>query len=138
MELISSLADILTILLGIVSAISSVFAWINAYKIKKKLDQKEKRQNQKIKVILENIQNDQILQLPVQLRRAEFTRAEILGRIGMIPIKTALIQKGQKRFRIKYLNNPEFLQQIDEIQEDGKQTELRIRCDQDELNQFDM
>ncbi len=72
------------------------------------------------------------------MRRAEFTRAEILGRIGMIPIKTALIQKGQKRFRIKYLNNPEFLQQIDEIQEDGKQTELRIRCDQDELNQFDM
>ena len=134
MELVGLIADIL----GIFGAIAAVFAWLSSSKTNRMLELERKRQNQKIKVILENIENGQILQLPVQLRREEFTRSEVLGRIGMIPIKKTLLDKGQKRFGIKYLNNPQFLQKINEIQEDSIKTELRIQCDQDELNQFEM
>lgn len=133
MELVGSIADIL----GIIGAIAAVFAWLSSSTTNKMLELERKRQNQKIKVILENNKDGQILQLPVQLRREEFSRAEVLGRIGMIPIKKNLLDKGQKRFSIKYLNNPGFLQQIDEIRENGRITELRIECDRDEFHQFE-
>ena len=133
MEIVGSIADII----GIIGSIAAVFAWFNSSKTNKMLEIERKRQNQKIKIILENKQDSQILQLPVQLRREEISRAEVLGRIGMIPIKKSLLDKGQKRFSIRYLYNPEFLKQIDEIKENGRKTELRIECDKDEFNQFE-
>ena len=133
MEFVGLVADIL----GIVGAIAAAFAWFNSAKTNKLLEQERKHQNQKLKIILENNQNGQIFQLPGQLRREELSRAEVLGRIGMIPIKSSLLQQGQKRFSIKYLNSAGFLNQINEVQEDSRKTELRIECDQDEFNQFE-
>jgi hypothetical protein len=70
--------------------------------------------------------------LPIELRRAELTRAEILGRIGMIPMK----EKG-KRFSLEYLNTSKFLRRINEIIEGHGDSDLVIPCTEEELNQFD-
>ncbi len=69
----------------------------------------------------------------MELRRAELTRAEILGRLGMIPMKT----KGS-RFSLSYLNKPEFLAQINQIMDGSGDAVLTIPCTQEEFEQFDL
>ncbi|MFH1634014.1 MAG: hypothetical protein ABIG63_08375 [Chloroflexota bacterium] len=66
------------------------------------------------------------------MRRAEVTRAEILGWVGMLP----MMEKG-KRFGIHYTNTAEFLDQINQIQKGEGNITFVIRCTQNELNQFD-
>jgi hypothetical protein len=61
------------------------------------------------------------------------TRAEVLGRIGMIPMK----QKGQ-RFSLKYLSKPDFLKQINQIAAGKGENVLTISCNKEELEQFDL
>jgi hypothetical protein len=75
----------------------------------------------------------QPLKLPFELRRAEFSRSEILGRIGMLPLK----QKGS-RFLLEYLATPNFLQQIDQILTSDDNSVLIIPCNKDEYTQFDL
>lgn len=73
------------------------------------------------------------IQLPVELRGAKTTRAEILGRLGMIPMK----QSGS-RFSVAFLNTPEFLRRLNEIIQGGEGTVLTIPCTQKEFEQFDL
>jgi hypothetical protein len=126
MEQISLIADIV----GILGAVFALLAWVQAGQINKKIEQEQRRQNKRINVILRN--GMQPLELPIELRRAELTRAEILGRIGMIPMK----EKG-KRFSLGYLNTPEFLRRINELTEGHRDSVLEIPCTEEELNQFD-
>ncbi|MEA5568609.1 hypothetical protein [Anabaena sp. UHCC 0399] len=97
-----------------------------------KEEQEKKRQEQKISVILQSGAR-QRLELPVELRRAELTRAEILGRIGMIPMKV----NGQ-RFSLDYLNTPDFLRQINRILASDGDATLMIPCNDSEYAQFDL
>lgn len=97
--------------------------------LRNELELEQKRQEQKITVTLNN--GGSRLELPVELRRAEFSRAEILGRIGMIPMK----EKG-KRFSLNYLNSPDFLRQINQILAGEKDAILIIPCDESEFTQF--
>lgn len=97
----------------------------------KEFEQEQKRQEQEISVILQS--GAKSLKLPVELRRAEFTRSEILGRIGMIPMKNS----GQ-RFAIDYLNTPEFLRQINHILASDSNSILTIPCNEKEYDQFDL
>lgn len=102
--------------------------------LQKELEQRQKQQHQKISVVLQN-GGKKPLELPVELRRAELTRAEILGRIGMIPMKV----KGQ-RFSLGHLSTPTFLDQINQIlasDTDGTPT-LVISCNDSEYDQFDI
>lgn len=66
------------------------------------------------------------------MRRRDLTRAEILGRLGMVPMK----QPG-KRFAIRHLATPEFIRAINEVV-DRKTSELVIPCSQEEFDQFDI
>ncbi len=59
--------------------------------------------------------------------------AEILGRIGMIPVK----DKGE-RFKLTHLNTREFLRRVNEIVEGDNDTTLSIPCAKDEFEQFDI
>ena len=99
--------------------------------LKNDLELKQKKLEQKIVVTINHgVQN---LELPVELRRSEFSRAEILGRIGMIPMK----EKG-KRFSLAYLNTPAFLRQINQILDGEKDATLTIPCDEIEFTQFEL
>ncbi|MCA9962967.1 MAG: hypothetical protein KC423_01945 [Anaerolineales bacterium] len=127
-SLLSLIADII----GILGAIFALFAWLQARALKQAADEEKNRQNKKVQVVLQH--GGKRIELPVQLRRIELTRSEILGRIGMLP----LTKKGG-RFSLDYLSTPQFLQQINQIS-GGQEEEnvLTISCTEEEFNQFDL
>ncbi len=127
MEWLSPAADIVSI----VGAFFALFAWLQARRVRQELAKEQQRQNRKVTVILQN--GADRLELPIELRRGELTRAEVLGRIGMIPMKV----KGA-RFSLAYLNTPEFLRQINQVAEGTSDAVLTIPCKLDEFEQFDL
>lgn len=118
-------------LIGILGAVFSFYAWAKAREIQADLKEERKRQSRGITVVLQSGNNR--IDLPVELRRTELTRAEILGRIGMIPMK----KKGS-RFTLEYLNTPEFLRQINQITAGEGEGILTIPCKPEELTQFEL
>lgn len=134
--------DILTIIghsadiIGVLGAIFAALAWINTRKIRNEARKETDRQNQKINVILRNYDTGKTITLPVKTSRAEFSRAELLGRIGMIPMKE---QKERKeRFAITYLNSKEFYQHLDRVRTGSEEHDFVIPCTENEINQFDV
>jgi hypothetical protein len=123
--------DLVADIVGLLGAAFALFAWIQARQVHQAYQREQQRQNKKVMVILQN--GADRLELPVELRRAELTRAEILGRLGMIPMR----QKGQ-RFSLGYVNTPEFLRQINQIMKSDGDAVLTIPCKEDEFEQFDI
>jgi hypothetical protein len=117
--------------IGILGAVFALYAAIQAHFIRREQQQERQRQNEKVDVKLNH--GGEELELPIELRRADVTRAEVLGRIGMIPMK----EQG-RRFSLKYLSNPDFLKQIDQIAEGKGENVLTISCNKEEFNQFDL
>ena len=70
---------------------------------------------------------------PEPLRRSQFSRNEVLGVVGMIPMK-----EHGKRFAIKYTSDPEFLRDVNRISEGDTDGKIYIRCTKKELEQFDV
>ncbi len=119
-------------LVSLLAAVFALLAWLKARRVQKDLQTEKARQNKTIMVTLQH-GGKGTLELPVELRRAEFTRSEILGRLGMIPMKT----KGS-RFSLTYLNTAEFLKQINQIMDGNGDAVLTIPCTEEEFEQFDL
>ena len=117
--------------IGIAGAIFALFAWRQTRQIRKIQEQELARQNRRVRVILQH--GGEKIELPMQLRRAELSRAEILGRIGMIPMK----KKGA-RFSLAYTSKPEFLAQINQVLDGTADSTITIACTEDEFRQFDL
>jgi hypothetical protein len=124
MEWLSLIADVV----GISAAL--IAAW-QAYKLRQERKQENKRQDSTITVSLQSPTHR--FDLPVELRRREFNRAEILGRIGMIPLKDT-----SKRFVLRNTNTREFLKNVNVIIDGQGDSELVISCTHEELEQFDL
>lgn len=118
-------------LASIGGAVFALMAWAKARRIQEELALEKKRLNKNITVTLQY--GSKQIKLPMDFRRADLTRAEVLGRLGMIPMK----DKG-KRFSINYLSSPEFLKQIDMIVEGDGESLLTIPCNETEFHQFDL
>lgn len=135
----SSHADPTTILgiiadsIGIAGAIFATKTWLFAKRYSKKEQIEQKRMNQKIPVILKSNESELSLELPVHFRREEFERQEIMGRIGMIPMKI----KGN-RFSLSFTHTPDFLIAIKKIQESSSTDPLVMPCTDEEIRQFDV
>lgn len=126
--------DAFNVIAGLASLAGAAFAgmaWWKSNQVEKIIQDERDRQSKRMKIVLNY--GNKTLELPVQLRRAEFTRAEILGRIGMIPVKET-----GKRFSIKFLNNTNFFEQLDLISEGDGEGILTIPCSAEEFNQFDL
>ncbi len=122
-------------IIGILGAVFALLAWLKARELQKELQNEKERQLKEIQVVLTDGKNK--IELPVKLRRVEFTRSEILGRIGMIPTKKKK-GKEQERFSLSYLGKAGFLQQIEQIKEGPGNGVLTIPCDEEELQQFNL
>lgn len=127
MEWLSPIADVV----GILGAIFAGFAWWQAGKIRQELEREAQRQDKKVKVILKGPTHHIVL--PFDMRRKETTRAEVLGRIGMIPMK----ERG-KRFEIQYTNTEGFLLEMYKIIDGKDDADFIITCEPDELDQFNL
>lgn len=116
---------------GILGALFALLAWWQARQLRQEAHAERMRQNRAVTLVLQH--GARRIELPVELRRAELTRAEILGRLGMIPMRT----RGQ-RFSLDYLNTPDFLRQINQIASGNGPGLLTIPCTAAELDQFDI
>lgn len=120
---------------SIVGTLFALFAWRESLQVKQVLEKERRRQEEQVSVAL--VCGSDKLILPSKIRRAELSRAEILGRVGMLPKNLdKLITVKQERFALDYLNTSEFLNNIDKIVS-SREKQLTIRCTPEELNQFD-
>lgn len=126
-----SIVGLIADIAGILGAIFALFAWIQTRQLRKEIEKEKQRMNKKVTVTLSLGQ--QKIEVPVDLRRAELTRAEVLGRLGMIPRKG---EKGQ--FSLRYLNTPDFFKQINQIIDGTGDSVLTISCTPEEFEQFDI
>ena len=123
------IADVLSVL----GAVFAFFAWLQAKINSKQMTKEKERMNRQIKVILRLAESQRQIVLPVHLRRHELTRAELLGRIGMIPRKNK-----SEFFILSYLNSSSFFDELNRIQTSDKEENLVIPCSLGELEQFDV
>jgi hypothetical protein len=117
-----------TDVIGILGGIFAFFAWLQARRVSRELKAERLRREKKIRVIL--CHGDEKLELPMEMQRGEFTRAELLGRLGMLPTEDG------KRFSLRYLNTPEFLTSINEINRGEGDEIMLIPCIKEEIRQF--
>jgi hypothetical protein len=120
------LADALT---GLATLVVAALSWIAARRQVSKLEAEAARSRRPIKVFL--TREGEKRELPLFFRAIEVTRAEMLGRMGMMPMKDA-----GKRFTFGFFSQPDFLRGLNEIQ-DGDGDELLIPVSEIEMSQFD-
>lgn len=133
MNWISFVAD----LIGILSAFFALFAWLNTIRIQKFQKKELERLSQKVKIRLTYKINGRksYIELPGEMRREEVSRAEILGWIGMLPM---IKEKERERYKIAYINSPEFFNQMNQIQAGSGDMLFEIPCDKNEIDQFNV
>lgn len=118
-------------IIGVFGGIFALFAWLQARRLQKDVEHEKRRLNQKIAIVLQN--GADYYTLKGDTRRAEITRAEVLGRLGTLPMKN----KGD-RYSLVYLSTAEFIQRIQKIQEGEGTDALVIPCKDDEFEKFDL
>lgn len=97
--------------------------------------QKEKQRQQEIGIQLNCTISNKSIKLPVNIKRHSFTRAEILGYLGMA------VKKGD-RFNLGYLKTSDFFLELKRIQDATVPETLIIPCGtmengENEFDQFD-
>ncbi len=120
-------------LVGILGAVFALLAWVWSIWNMVRANKERKRLRQRIPVILKSRESKHSLELPVHFRREELSRQELMGRIGMIPMK----EKGA-RFEIRYTHEPDFLKAINRAKESSVSEPLVIFCSDKEIDQFDV
>jgi hypothetical protein len=128
MQYISWIADFL----AIATTIFALGGWLQSIQVRKILEDEKKNQNQKINIVIKTSDDKHSYPLKIQPRRAELTRAEVLGLLGMIPL-----MQPTERFHLKYISTPDFFKQLDLVKNDPKETVLNIMVSEEEFNQFD-
>jgi hypothetical protein len=125
----------LAIIANVVSILAGIFAGIAAYQTVK-LRRENRRLQQWIPVKITFQQKDEdpkIYEFPIQLRRGEIKRSEVLGMIGMLPMK-----EKAKRFEIAHFNSKAFRESLDRLLHSDAEDVLEIPCTKEELEQFDI
>lgn len=130
-DVIGLVADVI----GIAGAIFAGFAWWQARQTNRKLEAEKARLNRTIPIKL--VDGGREIMIPFETKRSDFSRAEVLGRIGMLPTKPGKDGK-PVRFSIKYLNNPDFFVQLNQIIEGKGDGVLTIPLEKKEFDQFDL
>lgn len=92
----------------------------------------QRRQVEVVLVRMFDRQNDRMVTLPLELLRRDVSRAELLGRIGMLPMR----QKGA-RFSIRFFSSPEFYRALNRVAQ-GESDIITILVTPDEVDQFEL
>jgi hypothetical protein len=109
---------------GLIAAVFSVAIWVNL-----RLTARRQAEEVEVKLRLESGQREHVL--PLAIVRRDIGRAELLGRIGMLPMR----QKGA-RFSLGTLGSPSFMRDLNRVIECTSST-LVIPCTEEEFDQFD-
>jgi hypothetical protein len=117
--------ELLANVLGVVSVAVSTAIYANQKRV-------EMKNNTIVSVKLILVDNSYEVSLPLKMLRKDVSRAEMLGRLGMIPMR----QKGA-RFAIKSLFSQALMDEIIKVQL-GATNVVTIPCTREEIEQFDL
>ncbi|MBM3162575.1 MAG: hypothetical protein FJZ79_04515 [Chlorobi bacterium] len=126
----SFIADVLSVLGALFAFSGWLLLKINNINNKKEIE----RLNESILIILRNNADGREIITPFKLRRKDMTRSEILGVIGMIPLKDHL--KNQRFSHIEYLQTSDFWRDVEKVKESNVEEKIIIPCSQFEFDQF--
>jgi len=129
--MVSPIADAI----GLITAVFALWGWANTVVLRRQIADAERRRSAAIRVVLKS--PTRIVELPLAMVRADLSRAELLGRVGMLPLTPAAAQAQGGRFRLRALGRPEFLVTLAAVQR-GERDELVISADEAEIDQFDL
>ncbi len=118
--------------IGVGTFLLALATTVQNYRLRRHMAAEQKRMNEVIELMIYVTNGSESITLPITIRRCEVSRAEVLGRIGMIPMR----QRGQ-RFTLAYCASMGFCEAISGIVA-GHATSLLIPATQEELNQFDL
>ena len=110
---------------GFIGALFSGLVWF-------KMKLKEVRDLEEVQVSLVLEGSNKEVTLPLNILRKDVSRAEILGRLGMVPMK----EKG-KRFSIRNLFTSDFIKQVNKVAR-GESNKIVLKVTEEEFNQFDL
>lgn len=113
---------------NIAGAVSGIGAFIGVLRLLRT----QARMGERVKVILQLDDGKQDVPLPLEMLRRDVSRSELLGRLGMLPMR----ERGA-RFSIRALSTPAFMRAVNQAVE-GKASTLVIPVTKDELEQFEL
>jgi hypothetical protein len=92
----------------------------------------ERRLKERVEVVLKLQGDGKSIILPLELLRRDVSRAELLGRLGMLPMR----EKGS-RFSIRAIASPAIIRELNAVVE-GKSSTIVIPVTGEEIEQFDL
>lgn len=121
--------DVIGQVADLAGAVGGVFAAFGVLR----LMAAERRLKERVEVVLK-LQGDdgKSIILPLELLRRDVSRAELLGRLGMLPMR----EKGS-RFAIRSFSSPAIIRELNAVVE-GKSSTIVIPVSTEEIEQFDL
>lgn len=110
---------------------AGIFGLLVSLSIRVYLWRKEKRDNDLIHIRLQVDVPALLISLQGQIRRKNLTRAEVLGLLGMLPMRAE-----GKRYSLAALSHKVFFDELEDAQVNGSVHEVVIPCTHAELQQF--
>lgn len=112
-------------LLQVGGAVFAALIWVNQRRALRAA-------SESVSVLLTLVEGAQEVLLPLEIVRRDVSRAELLGRIGMLPMRS----KGA-RFSLRALSTPAFMREVNKVVA-GRSATLRVPCTREELEQFEL
>lgn len=125
LETVGNISNFFGVLGGIVAAVASTATWFGNRRA-------TRLAQEAVKIVLRIGENGRQIVLPLEILRRDVSRAELLGRIGMIPVK-----KAGSRFTLREIGSPAVMRSINAVSR-GETSVLVIPATADEVDQFDL
>lgn len=126
-KMFNDIFDFIGLFANVAGAVSGVAAFLGVLRLLRV----QARLDDRVSVVLK-LEAEERVVLPLEMLRRDVSRAELLGRIGMLPMR----QKGA-RFSIRAMSTPAFMQTVNAVVE-GTTDTLVIPVTRQELEQFEL
>lgn len=122
-------------LLAIVSIVPLIWTAVNTYILRS--EQRKRNKKVRVKLVVAS-QATKSYELPSPIRGGDFSRIEVMGRLGMIPIQEKAAERNKGKFDLKHVSRPEFMKEIERIRDLKVDATLIIPCTEEEFHQFEL
>ena len=125
LEIVGNVSNFFGVLGGVIAAVASTATWFSNRRA-------NRLAQEAVKVLLRVGEGGRQVALPLEIIRRDLSRAELLGRIGMLPMK-----KAGSRFALREIGTPATMRAVNSVLK-GETSVLVIPATAEEIDQFDL